>query len=212
MLRDLPCSSVGGLHCTGPANARQIAWETVITCGGGQVFLVRLGQRIVGGACRSYLPQVVACRWDRRSQYPSGSGCLGTGVLALGHETVCFVSLGPVALVLSLRVFFVKNLLSSWYLGVGVALALTLARLLLRDFGPLVPHPFLPGLWWRCWSWVARSCSPGQITASVLDLASSSVACHPSPSHRLARLVGWCMSPLFEMVSVFFHGNIGSHF
>ena len=62
-------------------------------------------------------------------------------MLALGHETVCFVSLGPVALVLSLRVFFVKNLLSSWYLGVGVALALTLAWLLLRDFGPLVPRP-----------------------------------------------------------------------
>ena len=55
------------------------------------------------------------------------------GMLALGHETVCFVSLGPVALVLSLRVFFVKNLLSSWYLGVGVALSFTLARLLLRD-------------------------------------------------------------------------------
>ena len=70
------------------------------------------------------------------------SGCLGAGVLALGHEPVGFVSLGPVALVLSLRVFFVKNLLSSWYLGVGVALALTLARLLLRDFGPLVLAPF----------------------------------------------------------------------
>ena len=54
LLRDLPSSSVGGLHCTGPANARQIAWEKVIACGGGQVFLVRLGRRIVGGACRSY--------------------------------------------------------------------------------------------------------------------------------------------------------------
>ena len=74
-------------------------------------------------------------------------------MLALGHETVCFVSLGPGALVLSLSVFFVKNLLSSWYLGVGVALALTLARLLLRDFGPLVPRPLLPGLWWRCRPW-----------------------------------------------------------
>ena len=60
VLRDLPCSSVGGLHCTGLANARQIAWENVIACRGGQVFLVRLGRRIVGGACRSYLPQVVA--------------------------------------------------------------------------------------------------------------------------------------------------------
>ena len=53
-------------------------------------------------------------KWDRRSQSPSGSGCLGTVVLAFGHETVCFVFLGPGALVLSLRVFFVKNLLSSW--------------------------------------------------------------------------------------------------
>ena len=60
VLRDLPCSSVGGLHCTGPVNARKIAWENVIPCGGGQVFLVRLGRRIVGGACRSYLPRVVA--------------------------------------------------------------------------------------------------------------------------------------------------------
>ena len=68
----------------------------------------------------------------------------------LGHETVGFVSLGPSALVLSLRIFFVKNLLSSWYLGVGVALALTLARLLLRDFGPLVPRSLLPVMWWRC--------------------------------------------------------------
>ena len=33
--------------------------------------------------------------------------------------------------------------------------------------------------------------------ARLLDLASSSVACHPSPSHGLARLVGLCMSPLF---------------
>ena len=54
VLRNLPCSSVGGLHCTGPANARQIAWEKVIACGGSQVFLVRLGRHIVGGACRSY--------------------------------------------------------------------------------------------------------------------------------------------------------------
>ena len=42
-LRPLPCSSVCGLHCTGPTNARQSQWETVISCVGGQVFLVRLG-------------------------------------------------------------------------------------------------------------------------------------------------------------------------
>ena len=42
-LRPLPCSSGCGLHCTGPTNARQSQWETVISCAGGQVFLVRLG-------------------------------------------------------------------------------------------------------------------------------------------------------------------------
>ena len=41
-LRPLPCSSVCWLHCTGPNNARQLQWETVISCAGGQVFLVRL--------------------------------------------------------------------------------------------------------------------------------------------------------------------------
>ena len=41
--RPLPCSSVCGLHCTGPTNARQSQWETVVSCAGGQVFLVRLG-------------------------------------------------------------------------------------------------------------------------------------------------------------------------
>ena len=29
VLRDLPCSSVGGLHCPSPVNARIIAWEIV---------------------------------------------------------------------------------------------------------------------------------------------------------------------------------------
>ena len=216
VLRDLPCSSVGGLHCPGPVNARQIAWETVITCGCGQVFLVRLGRRIVGGACRSYLPQVVACRWDCRSQSPSGSGCLGTGVLALGHKTVGFVSLGPVSLVLSLRVFFVKTLLSSWCLGVGVALALPCEATAsgLWSLGSSLPYTgsVVAVLVRGCPVLLAWTVHCFSLGAWFLDLASSSVACRPSPSHGLARLVGLCLSPLFEMVSVLFHGNIGSHF
>ena len=74
-LRPLPCSSVCGLHCTGPTNARQSQWETYILCGGGQVFPGPLGLRIVSHASRSFLPQVVAWRSDRRSLSPSGSGC-----------------------------------------------------------------------------------------------------------------------------------------
>ena len=91
-----------------------------------------------------------------------------------------------------------------------MALELTLARLLLRDFGPLVPRPLLPGLWWRCRPWVARSCSPGHITASVL--VPGPWTCIPSPFHGLARCGGLCMSPLFEMLSVLFPGNMGISF
>ena len=41
--RDLPCSSVGGLHCPGPVNARQIAWENVFNLVLRSVFLSCLG-------------------------------------------------------------------------------------------------------------------------------------------------------------------------
>ena len=46
-LRPLPCSSVCGLHCTGPTNARQSQWEIVMSCAGGQVLPGPLGLRIV---------------------------------------------------------------------------------------------------------------------------------------------------------------------
>ena len=62
--------------------------------------------------------------------------------------------------------------------------------------------PVLPAWTYHCFS----------LGAWFLGLASSSVACHPSPFHGLARLGGLCMSPLFEMLSVLFPGNIGSHF
>ena len=59
-LRPLPCSSVCGLHCTGPTNARQSPWETVISCAGSQVLPGPLGLRIVSDASGSFLPQGVA--------------------------------------------------------------------------------------------------------------------------------------------------------
>ena len=58
-LRPLPCSSVCRLHCTGPTNARQSQWETVISCAGGQVLPGPLGLRIVSDASGSLLPQGV---------------------------------------------------------------------------------------------------------------------------------------------------------
>ena len=121
-------------------------WENVISCGGGQVFLVRLGGASsavravhIATSCSVKVGSSISVSFWLRMP--------GHGVLALGHETVCFVSLGLGALVLSLRIFFVKNLLSSWWTGVGVALALILARLLLRDCCPLVPRTLLPVLW-----------------------------------------------------------------
>ena len=74
-LRPLPCSLVCGLHCTGPTNARQLQWETVISCAVGRVFPGPLGLLIVSDASGSFLPQVVAGRSYRRSLSPSGSGC-----------------------------------------------------------------------------------------------------------------------------------------
>ena len=64
-------------------------------------------------------------------------------------------------------------------LGSGVALALALAWLLLRDCGSLGLHFLLPGLWWWCRSGLARPCSPGRFPASVLV---------PGPWARLPRL------------------------
>ena len=74
-LRPLPCSSVCGLHCTGPTNARQSQWESVISCAGGQVLPGPLGLRIVSNAYGSLLPQGVTGRGYRRPLSPSSSRC-----------------------------------------------------------------------------------------------------------------------------------------
>ena len=116
------------------------------------------------------------------------------GVLALGHGTVCSVSLELGALVLSLRLFFVKNLLSSWWTGEDVALALILARLLLRGLFPSVPRSLPPVL---CGGvagpGLTRACSPGYITTYGLEtgpwaLLPRSCSYHPPPSHGMSRL------------------------
>ena len=74
-LRPLSCFSVRGLHCTGPTNARQSQWESVISCAGGQVFPGPLGLRIISDASGCFLPLGVAWRSYRRSLSPFGSGC-----------------------------------------------------------------------------------------------------------------------------------------
>ena len=54
VLQTLPCSLVGGLHCTSPINARKIAMGECYTLWGRSGLPGLLGRRIVGGACHSY--------------------------------------------------------------------------------------------------------------------------------------------------------------
>ena len=99
-----------------------------------------------------------------------------------------------------------------------VALALILARLLLRGCCPFVPRSLPPVL---CGGGagpgLTRACSPGHITAYGLEsgpwaLLPRSYSSHRPPSHGIARLGFSCMSLHFEMLSVLFPGNIGFHF
>ena len=78
-LRPLPCSSVCGLHCTGPTNVRQSQWETVISCAGGQVFLVRLGGASsamravhIAAGCSMKEGSTISVSW---LQMPLAGGC-----------------------------------------------------------------------------------------------------------------------------------------
>ena len=104
VLRDLPCSSVCGLHCTGPTNVRQSQWETVISCAGGQVFLVRSGG--ASSAMRA-VPVAAVCNVKVRSsiyisfwlRMPWSQGCLLLVTkrsvlcpLGLAHSCCCSVS------------------------------------------------------------------------------------------------------------------------
>ena len=73
-------------------------------------------------------------------------------------------------IVLSLRLFFEKNLLSSWWTGEDVALALILARLLLRGSCPSVPRSLPPVLCGgEAGPGLTRAYSPGHITAYGLE-------------------------------------------
>ena len=73
--RPLPYSSVCRLYCTCPTNARQSHLETVISCAGGQGFLVRFGFASSAMRAVPFLPHGVTRRSYRRPLSPSGSGC-----------------------------------------------------------------------------------------------------------------------------------------
>ena len=166
-LRALPCSSVCGLHCTGPTNARQSQWETVISCAGGQVLPGPLGLRIVSDASGSFLPQ----------------GCS----MELSKTTVSFWLRMPLSWVCRL-------LVTERSVLCPLSSALILARQL-RGRCPSVPRnlPLVlcgggagPGF--------ARACSPRRITAYDLEtgpwaMFPRSFSYHPPTSHGMSRLV-----------------------
>ena len=217
VLRPFPCSSVGGLHCTGPTNARQSQWENVISCAGGQVFLVRLGGASsavravhVATGCRVKEGSLISVSFWLRMPWHWGAGSrLRNGLFCVPWAR-CTLAVAPYLLCEELAVILVDGC------GCGTcAHPCEASASGLLSLGSSQPSTGSvgggagPGL--------TRSASPGHITASDLVLGPWALlprlcSCHPSPSHGLARLGGSCMSPLFEMLSVLFPGNIGSHF
>ena len=119
--------------------------------------------RVVRDASGSFLPQDVARRSYRR---PLAPDAVVLGMPALGYGTVCLCPLSSVhsccCSVSSLR----RTLLSSWWEGEDVALALILAVLLLRGGCPSVPRRLPPGLCGgSAGPGFTRACSPRHITA-----------------------------------------------
>ena len=193
VLRPLPCSSVCGLHCTSPTmrdnrNGRMLYPVRVVRCSWSAWAAHR--QR-----CEPFmLPQVVARRMDRRSQSPSGSRCLGHGSAGSRSRNGlfcvpwarCTCAVAPYLLCEELAVIPVD----------GCGCGARAHPLLGFCFGTVVPW-FLATFYrfcgWWCGTWVdpvllAWTYHCFRLGAWSLGLASSSVACHPSPSHGLAWL------------------------
>ena len=168
--------------------------------------------------CEPFLcPQFVTWGWDRRSLSPSGSGCHGHGGACSRSRNGLFCVPWARCTRAVAPYLLWKNLLSSWWMGVGVALELIFVRLLLRGCCPLVPRHLLPVMWVASrvlgcpvlLAWTYHCFRLGDWSS---DHASSSVASRPSPSHGLARLGVHVCLHTFGMLSLLFPGNIGLHF
>ena len=112
---------------------------------------------------------------------------------SLVHATFGGVSRGSVALVLSLRIFFVKYLLSSWYCGLRCACARSCVAPAsgLWFLGASLPST---GFVVAMQVWYCRSCSPSRFPASVLVPGPWARLPRLSPSVRLlplGRFDGW---------------------
>ena len=110
-----------------------------------------------------------------------------------------------------------RTLLSSWWKGMVVALALILARLLLRGGCPSVPHLLPPVLRGGCAG--PGFPGPARLDISLLTawrlalgpcflVGSPAIRCHPMGCHS------WWFAYVSTIwnVSIFFPGNMGLHF
>ena len=196
--------------------ARQSQWETVISCAGGQVFLVRLGG--TSSAMRA-VPVAAVCNEKVRSsisisvwlRMPWSRGCLLSVTersvlcpLSFVHSCCCSVS--------SLEELAVIRVDGCGCGSRAHPCEATASGLLSLGSSPPSPGrvggvagPGLPGLL----AWTFHRFRLGDWSS---DHASSSVASRPSPSHGLARLgVHVCLST-FGLLSFLFPGNIRLQF
>ena len=215
-LRPLPCSSVCGLHCTSPTNARQSQWETVISCAGGQVLPGPLELRIVSDACGSILPQGVTGRSYRRPLFPSSSGCCCHRCAGSRSQNGLF----RVPCARCTRAAAPSLLCEGLCCHPGGRARVWLSLSSLRDYlGPVAPR-FLTTFHRFCVVAAQALVCSGPVRLDIHFLRpgiwplgqASSFVLLPSAAFPWGVAVGGvCMSPRFRMLSVLFPGNIGLH-
>ena len=216
--------------CSGPSLAPRLAgftvparptrdksqWETVISCGGSQVFLVRLGGASsavravhIATGCSVKVGSSISVSWLRMLGH-GGAGSRSRNGLFCVPWARCTRAVAPCLLCEELAVILVDRG------GCGASAHPCEASASgLLSLGS--SHPSTGAVGGGAGPGLNRSCSPGHIT--IFDLVPGPWALLPRlspaihlPPHGLARLGGLCMSPLFEMLSVLFPGNMGSHF
>ena len=217
--------------CSGPSLAPRLAgftvparptrdksqWENVISCGGGQVFLVRLGGASsavravhIATGCSVKVGLSFSVSFWLRMPGHEGAGSRSRNGLFCVPWARCTRAVAPCLLCEEHAVILVDGCgcgasAHPWEASASSLLSLGSS------------HPSTGAVGGGAGPGLTRSCSPGHITASDLVPGPWALLPRLSPAIRLppmvlARLGGSCMSPHFEKLSVLFPGNIGSHF
>ena len=216
-LRPLPCFSVCGLHCTSLTNARQSQWETVISCAGGQVFLVRLG-----GASSALRAVHVAAGCSVKE----GSSMLVSFWLRMPWSRGCWLSVTKQSVLCPLSSVHscCRSVSSLWRTCChpGGRVWMWRSRSSLRGYCLGAVAPWFLAVFHRFCVVAERALGwpgPARLDISLLTTwrlvlgPCFLVRRLPSVAFPWVGLVGGsCMSPHFEMLSVLFPGNIGFHF